>query len=256
MSSDSSGRTRVVGFPRNEFALSRRNSPSDRDYFPDHVLRGRLENVARSRGSRQGNSGARNGDMYGWGREGRVRLEPLVFIREPGGSLNGYFGRGRQCEVNLNRENLYRLHDGDSEQDSQPIPSRLLDLPYGLAVCPPESPPYQPDILLEDGGHSLDPYIRGALEFHDIGEGSHIESLGSVSEYSLGHLDRGGTTYHYQPPYVEDYISELEEELQRQQDELDSLPDMMSESEFSGLLSPRGGYFVDPGEDGREMPYL
>lgn len=254
MSPDNSGRnSRAVALRRNGFALTGRNSGSEREDLSDYALRGRVGYTTRPWTGRQGNSGVRNGDMYGWGREGRVRLEPRVFLRDPGGPLGGYCGR-QQGVPNFNRETFRDLHNCGSEQDQEPIRTELVTLPYCLVAHHPVCQPYRPDIFIPNRLCIPDQYIQGALEFPDIGEESQANSLdSSVSEYSLRHMDRMSRPYHYQPPYVEDYVSELEEELLRQQDELDSLHDIMAPSEFSGLLSPRGGYLVDPG-DGREIP--
>jgi hypothetical protein len=64
--------------------------------------------------------------------------------------------------------------------------------------------------------------MSSALGTLDIARGYSLGSLSSGSDYSLTHLDRFTRPYHYQPPYVEDYESDVEEELWRGQDDLNA----------------------------------
>lgn len=72
-------------------------------------------------------------------------------------------------------------------------------------------------VSLGDRGTQLLPGALGNSDYEPGASGS----LSSGSEYSLRRLDRLSRPYHYQPPYVEDYESELDEELWRQQEELE-----------------------------------
>jgi hypothetical protein len=64
--------------------------------------------------------------------------------------------------------------------------------------------------------------MSNALGTPDIARGYNLGSLSSGSDYSLTHLDRFARPYHYQPPYVEDHESDVEEELWREQDGLNA----------------------------------
>ena len=63
----------------------------------------------------------------------------------------------------------------------------------------------------------------------------------SESNYSLDHLDRRPRPYHYQPPYVEDWESILDEaEMMEMLERRDGL---MGEADLYGPLPP--GYDLD-----------
>jgi hypothetical protein len=239
-----SGRNhRAPAFRDEGLALSRRSPLPGHDDLSDCISRGRRGNVDPSRSGRHVRTGCRNGGEYGWSRQGRVRLESSLFLRDPDNPPGRFFRR--HDDLSLNRDILKDIRDNDSEQ-TESVPSGLNALPYLLGEHHPSSLQYGPNLLLEDGLRDREPYFRGALALPDIDRGSPTASLDSVSEYSLRHMDRLGRPYHYQPPYVEDYESQLDEELVGQPDGLDSLHDRFPPSEFSGLLTPRRRLLPDP----------
>jgi hypothetical protein len=63
------------------------------------------------------------------------------------------------------------------------------------------------------------PPMMPGIGMGGLGSRSPAASLRSGSSFSLEHLDRQPRTYHYQPPFVEDYESEVEEELLRREEE-------------------------------------
>lgn len=258
------------------FSLARGNARSGYCEQSDYIVRERHGNFAPSRGGRHSFPGGTNGVEYGWGRRGRVRLDPPIFLRDPGSPLNRCYGR--QGDQNHSRVTQQSQRTRDSEHilhsDCNGL-SALTYLPTALraparqyqADLLLENDLYEPDMLIEkdhnrpsvqfgNGFHGLEPYMRRALTGLELGPGfgsdfgpdydtrSSLDSLNSVSQYSLQHLDRLKRSYHYQSPYVEDYESQLDE--LGQLDELDSLHDMIIPAEFSHLLSPREGFLPGP----------
>ena len=220
----------------------------------------------------------RDGERYGWGREGRVRLnDSPVHHRRPssmGGLLGGLEG------LNLGGGGLSggRLSRGQLSGGGLGGGGRLLGGMGGLGGVPPIR--YYSDGLgnrrnpfLEHGleGGLMDPrdnpYLRQELGMRGmgmglqdrlgggrpiladgvglgLGGGSRSPSLRG-SMYSLDHLDRRSRPYHYQPPYVEDYDGGYEEELLEMLGRRDGL---MQGADLYGLLP--AGYDIEDLMDG------
>jgi hypothetical protein len=98
--------------------------------------------------------------------------------------------------------------------------SPYLDRALEAALLYRDSPYFRSGLRLNDpaGLMSRDrlagssPYLNGGAGLGMDLEGSRSPSFRG-SGFSLNHLDRRPRPYHYQPPYVEDYESVLEEEL-------------------------------------------
>lgn len=61
-----------------------------------------------------------------------------------------------------------------------------------------------PDVLLESGLHRAQPCMCDALADPDFGAESTLDSLDSIIQYSLQHLDRLHRPCNCQPLYMED----------------------------------------------------
>lgn len=221
------------------------------------------------RGSR--NYSGREGDRLGWGREGRGRLDDSLtrprrlgsmggLLNEPGGldlgrggigggsfggrggSLDGMDGLGGLGGVR--RWAPFGSGSFDRLDGRGSPPFRRIDdfvHPYDTA-----SDQYLLDLreigLGGMGGQGRlggRPLLPGGLGT-GLGGGLGGRSRTPSSNYSFDHLDRRPRPYHYQPPYVEDWGSILEEELLGQ--------------EVLGMLDRRGGMMQDRDLYGYGLP--
>lgn len=171
----------------------------------------------------------RPGERFGWGREGRVRLDEPPILSNRRGSVAGTMGRmggldgprfggggggagwGRNP---LDELSMYDLPRGPRYPRGglDPLGGRFLDSRYETYLDTDTHMNNRSGF--PDRFSRGDPYMSGALPT-GLGLGASMSSPGSGSRYSLDHLDRPPRSYHYQPPYVEDDIDDflIEEEL-------------------------------------------
>lgn len=203
--------------------------------------------------SRHGPHGlGRNGEPFGWGREGRVRLDDTPMLHRRRGSMGGLAdgldrlslggggGRGGGLLGGL------RMRDRLSQGSGTSFFGRddgFLDMR--------RSPHNQSRLGLERGGNPRDRLLEGGGPYmlSGLGSGSRssLGSLGSGSQYSLRHFDRRPRQYHYQPPYVEDDLEAelIEEEMMRRRHE--ALMDMRHGRDRDDYIGPvYDDDFIDP----------
>ena len=189
--------------------------------------------------------GGRNGELYGWSRAGRVRLHTPSLLSENLASIN----RSSRVNSGLHPDETGRVlgdlhHDPFDrrlsyvDHETRYLDDHLLD-PHRNSYARGR-PQLSWDLGAPDGFGRSRPYVSDALGIADTGRGSTSGSVSSGSDYSLNHLDRFSRPYHYQPPYVEDYESDIEEELRRRHDDLEARYGMISRDYYIG---------VGPGED-------
>jgi hypothetical protein len=267
MPSYTSGRdTSSVGFHGDEISLARRDPRGGYSDLSDYPSRWRLGSSAMSRSGQHGLSGASNSETFGWSRWEPVRLGASIFLRDPGNPLNRCYGS--QDSPNYSNVADRGRRNGDPERISHLDHTGLGALSSFLAARPPPTRQFRPDVMLENdvyepgmpmekdryehlmqlrnGLHGQASYMHGALSGPDFDTVSNLNSLDSVSQYSLQHLYRLRRPYYYQPPYVEDHESEFDE--LRQLDELDSLLSIMTPTEFNTLLLQQGDFLPDPAD--------
>jgi hypothetical protein len=176
---------------------------------------------------RQGHFDGRNGEQYGWGREGRVRLHTPSLPGERLSSMNGLRGvqggvqsDGASGLSGRSHHHLFGRRASSLSHEPRFLDDHLLD--SHRSPCAHG----QPDLSWDPGARDRfgrgGPFMSNALGTPDIARGYNLGSLSSGSDYSLTHLDRFARPYHYQPPYVEDHESDVEEELWREQDGLNA----------------------------------
>jgi hypothetical protein len=204
---------RALGLRGYALELPGRNSRRSRYDRVDGITRGGFGDFWPSASGRHDRLVGRNGEEFGWGREGRVRLEQPLFLRGQVDAMGGLVGG--LSSLHLDRE-ASSSGPQSAYFDRRPLPLRrrlgqLDDTLMGRHPVPFSR--HVPDMLLGRGHRGRRPYMSGALSIPDFGPGSSADSLDSVSEYSLHRLDRLSKPYHYQPPYAEDYESDIEEEV-------------------------------------------
>lgn len=181
-----------------EFRLPERAPHSGRDVEFDYIAHGGYRDVSSSQTCHHDCPTNISGQKFGWGREGPVRLEPPRYLRE-GVDPRPFRGPGASAEPPIGYSFVSRL---------QPIRQRL-DLPGDTLVYrrPCSMPRHRSGDI-----RCADCYCCRAVPdgFHisDFGSGS---SLDPASQCSLHHLDRFSRPSHYQPPYAEEYASEIEQ---------------------------------------------
>lgn len=197
---------------------------------------------------------SRDGERFGWGREGRVRLDDLPTHHRRPNSLGGLTGGVGGLNLGGGEGPLGSMGGGlggrgpmragpfdGLENRGSPLLRRGLD----AAFMDPRDNPYLFHELSLGGIHSRDrlgsgrPFLPGGMGMGlglGLGGRSRTPSLRG-SNYSLDHLDRRPRPYHYQPPYVEDWESILEEELLRPEmmELLERRNDIMHGADLYGL---------------------
>jgi hypothetical protein len=194
----------------------------------------------------------RGGERFGWGREGRVRLDSSpVYHRRRGtmgglvGGLGGLnLGGGESGGSGGLLGGMGGMGDFDRLGNRRsPFLGRELDAGF-MYHC---DNPYLCHGMGFGGLRSCDrlgggrPVLPGGIGL-DLG-GSRSPSLRG-SNYSLDHLDRRPRPYHYQPPYVEDWESIHEEELLRPEmmEMLEQRNDIIQGADLYGLP---GGHDIE-----------
>jgi hypothetical protein len=218
-SGSSGGNHRALGLQGYALELPGRNSRRSRHHRVDGIPRGGFGDFWPSASGRHDRLVGRNGEDFGWGREGRVRPEQPLFLRGQVDPMGGLVGGLRS--LHLDREGSSSgPHSAYFGRRPLPLRRRLGqsdDTLMGRHSVPPSR--HESDMLLGRSHRARRPYMSGAFSIPDFGPGSCADPLDSVSEYSLHDLDRLSKPYHYQPPYAEDYESDTEEEILRQEEE-------------------------------------
>jgi hypothetical protein len=219
------------GFRGYEFGLPERTSYNGRDAEFDYIARGGYRDFSSSHSCHHDCPRSMSGQEFGWGREGRVRLEPPRYLPaqvgpRPFGGLGG---------LNINRGSAGGPLDYPFRSRLQSLRQRP-DLPGDTLIYrrPVSLPRHGPDDIRSANCY-CGRVMSGALGISDFGSGPSGSPLGSVSEYSLHHLDRLSKPYHYQPPYAEEYESDIGEEPLRSHEDLGAVPRMI----------PRGSNFTN-----------
>lgn len=212
----------------------------------------------------------RDGERFGWGREGRVRFDDSPIHHRRRGSIGGMMGGLRG--LNLGGD---RLGDGGGllgggaalgglggrgpirrgpldglGSRGSPFLGRGLDAAF---LDPRESPYLSRELGLGRlnalGGLGSRDRLEGGRPFSPGGMGLGFDLEGRSrspslrgSNYSLDHLDRCPRPYHYQPPYVEDWESVLEDELLRPE-----LVELLDQRD--GIIQGAGLYGLPAGYD-------
>lgn len=208
----------------------------------------------------QHNQSGRTGERFGWGREGRVRLDdsPTCHRRRASldalvGGLGGVGGLnigGLGGGLNLGGgAGLFGRHRGPFDPLQQRV-SPLLGRGRGLDASLQDLRDY-PYYLqqLSLGGLGARGCLGGGRQLPlgniglGLGAGLRPGSLRSVSSYSLDHLDRLPRPYHYQPPFAEDYESLFDEDLDPEMDLMEWGGGLVNRGDFYRSLPP--GYDVE-----------